>query len=88
MTKSVYVITPSIGSKHLDRCILSVKTQTYTDVKHIVVLDGVCLLDEHSSVFDGVTIIRLPFNTGAGGISVDLSTTQYAVYFVMDILHS
>jgi len=36
----VSVITPTTGSLHLAECIASVREQTYTNIEHIVVVDG------------------------------------------------
>ena len=36
----VTVITPTTGSQHLADCIRSVRSQTYSNVEHIVVVDG------------------------------------------------
>lgn len=36
----VAVVTPTIGSKHLTKCIDSVDKQTYSDVLHYVFIDG------------------------------------------------
>jgi Glycosyl transferase family 2 len=37
--KSATIITPTIGTKHLSQCIMSVKNQT-VPVKHLIVIDG------------------------------------------------
>ena len=65
----VAVVTPTIGSEHLVRCIDSVDKQTYADLTHYVFIDG-----EHSelSVLDkieGATKVRkvtLEENVGRG----------------------
>ena len=36
----VAVVTPTIGSEHLEQCIESVSKQTYNDVIHYIVKDG------------------------------------------------
>ena len=43
--KSVTVITPTIGQKHLIKAIESVHNQTYMNVKHLVVVDGLEYFD-------------------------------------------
>jgi len=40
MKKSVVVITPSIGSSKLVDAINSVQEQTYSNIKHLIVIDG------------------------------------------------
>jgi glycosyltransferase involved in cell wall biosynthesis len=40
MKMKVAVVTPTIGSKHLTKCIDSVDKQTYPDVLHYVFIDG------------------------------------------------
>lgn len=69
---TVVVITPTIGSKHLARCISSVAKQDYRLVEHLVVVDG----PEHYGAVAGLVghastdrrrllpIQVLPFNTG------------------------
>ena len=65
----VAVVTPTIGSEHLVRCVDSVDKQTYSDLTHYVFIDG-----EHSelSVLDkieGATKVRkvtLEENVGKG----------------------
>lgn len=39
--KSVVIITPTIGSDHLKQCVESVQNQTYSNIKHLVVIDGI-----------------------------------------------
>ena len=36
----VAVVTPTIGSSHLKKCLESVDNQTYTDIVHYVFIDG------------------------------------------------
>lgn len=40
MSRSVSVITPTTGNKFLSECVTSVRSQTYDNVEHIVVVDG------------------------------------------------
>jgi glycosyltransferase involved in cell wall biosynthesis len=66
----VAVITPTIGTKHLEKNLDSVSKQTYKNLKHIVVCDGpqydakVFKIAQH---YDHVTMFKLPENTGANG---------------------
>lgn len=66
----VAIITPTIGTKHLEKNLDSVSKQTYKNLKHIVVCDGpqydvsVRKITRH---YDGATLFNLPENTGAGG---------------------
>ena len=36
----VAIVTPTIGSEHLEQCIQSVQNQTYSDLTHYIFLDG------------------------------------------------
>ena len=70
----ITVITPTIGTAHLARAIASVQAQSYGKVEHLVVVDGpdgaaaaeraVPAAPRHP-----VHLLRLPFNTGAGGFN-------------------
>lgn len=59
--RSVTIITPSVGRDTLQRNIDSVKAQTYSNVKHLIVWDGV----EPKIPVDWQ--IKLPWNVGANG---------------------
>jgi glycosyltransferase involved in cell wall biosynthesis len=68
----VAIITPTIGTKHLEQNLLSVKYQTYKNLKHVVVCDG----DEYyfkvkyptkECDHDNLIVMNLPENTGANG---------------------
>lgn len=63
--EEVTVITPTTGGKGLKKAIESVEGQTYSNIKHLVVIDGpgVVIKDDVSGVFT----TRTPWNTGAGG---------------------
>jgi hypothetical protein len=67
----VAIITPTIGTKHLDKNLESVSKQTYENVKHVVVCDGPKYEDEvNFRLIKGehdVSLLTLPENTGAGG---------------------
>lgn len=70
--KSVIVITPTIGSPKLEDAIRSVQAQTYSNINHLLVVDGE---QYKNAVYDVVletagnlpTIQVLPYNTGKTG---------------------
>lgn len=75
--KSVTVITPSIGSEKLQDALRSVQSQTYNNITHLVVADG---LEEYQDrVLDviqrtyvsrpdkNLVLVSAPENTGANG---------------------
>lgn len=72
MTKSVSIITPTTGSKFLSECISSVRTQTYNNVEHIIVIDGYSRLSQTNSILKHLNfpngknehICVLPYPTG------------------------
>jgi glycosyltransferase involved in cell wall biosynthesis len=67
----VAIITPTIGTKHLDKNVESVYNQTYENTKHIVVCDG----PEYEQIVarkilhyrSKTKLLSLPENTGSGG---------------------
>lgn len=66
--KSVTVVTPSILSDKLIDAIESVSNQTYSNLTHLVVIDG----EEHRSKMPRLSkknlkFMTLPWNTGANG---------------------
>lgn len=70
----VAIVTPTVGSKDLRRCIESVQTQIYRDIKHCVFVDGAQHEDqvndiiENARMFDvPVAISTLAENVGSGG---------------------
>jgi|SRR6185503_5958378 len=76
INKPVTVITPTIGKETLNKAVLSVAQQTYTNVKHLVVIDGnefdSKVADELSNYeiersSGRLTICALPWNTGKNG---------------------
>lgn len=72
MEKSVVVITPSIGSPKLLDAIESVQEQTYKNLKHLVVIDGLEHWDKSKDlkVVAGkrqLQIVCTPENTGSKG---------------------
>jgi glycosyltransferase involved in cell wall biosynthesis len=72
----VSIITPTIGSPELGKLLESINLQTYIDIEHIIVIDGVReygqkvhkILKEVPAA-DSIQrhIIELPYNTGANG---------------------
>ena len=75
--KSVTVITPTIGSSKLRDAIRSVQEQTYSNINHLLVIDGDKYFDsayhelyaEYSpeNAKKTVTSLKLPYNTGKAG---------------------
>jgi glycosyltransferase involved in cell wall biosynthesis len=66
----VAIITPTIGTKHLEKNVESVSKQTYKNLKHIVVSDGPQYDSKVFNItesYDNVKMMNLPENTGAGG---------------------
>lgn len=66
----VAVITPTTGSKYLNKCLHSVSKQTYSNIEHYVVIDGPkyeTLAKDILVGYNDKTVITLPHNTGAGG---------------------
>lgn len=73
--KSVVVITPTTGADKIKDAILSVAAQTYPNVKHLIVIDGLEFESDFSHVMEKVyqhhdvdpTVIQLNDNVGANG---------------------
>ena len=66
--KSVTVITPSIGSMKLQQALRSVKSQTYKNLNHLIVVDGPQYENAVRFMVNGeATVCALPENTGANG---------------------
>jgi glycosyltransferase involved in cell wall biosynthesis len=68
----VAIITPTIGTKHLEKNLESVSKQTYMSFKHIIVCDGPQYQDKVYDIvkpyaYNNVKVINLPENTGADG---------------------
>lgn len=69
----VTVVTPTIGTPYLERCIASVQAQTLPGVEHLLVVDG----QEHAEAVEAIVaafqfknpihVMVLPFNTGKDG---------------------
>ena len=71
--KKIIVVTPTIGTEHLKRCIESVQWQTMLGVEHLIVIDGPEYADKVEKIVEPyrlrnpVRTMVLPFNVGAGG---------------------
>lgn len=65
----VAVVTPTIGSKHLSKCIESVDKQTYENLTHYVFMDGMQYWKQVDEIVEGaekVKVIKLEENIGKG----------------------
>lgn len=68
--KSVTVITPSIGSMKLQQALRSVKSQTYKNLNHLIVVDGPQYENAVRFMVNGeASICVLQENTGANGFN-------------------
>lgn len=76
--KSVIVVTPTIGFPKLADAIRSVQEQTYSNIKHLIVVDGVeywknvmdhipVTFDYEDKSSDNIIVTTIPFNTGKNG---------------------
>lgn len=74
--KSVVVLTPSVGSPHLNQCIESLQQQSYARLEHVVVADGpeaatavrqMELTWSSREVRHPLRFVYLPYNTGGKG---------------------
>jgi len=63
----VAVVTPTIGSEHLEQCIESVRKQSYEDVVHYIVIDGLDVkVPSYLHNLPDIKFIRLDENVGKG----------------------
>lgn len=65
----VSIITPTTGNPFLKECIESVKAQTYTDIQHLVVVDGQERWEAANAIlketdFPQTSLITLPYSIG------------------------
>ena len=72
--KSVVVITPTIGSPKLKDAIDSVQKQTYGNIQHLIVVDGIehfnsAVANLPNTVDANIKFLPLPYNTGANGFN-------------------
>ena len=71
--KKVIVVTPTIGTPYLARCIESVQSQDLLGVEHLIVVDGHEYADAVERIVEPyllkkpLRVMVLPFNVGAGG---------------------
>jgi glycosyltransferase involved in cell wall biosynthesis len=67
------VITPTVGTSYLTRCIESVQRQSLLGVEHLIVVDGHEYADKVHDMVEPyrsknpIHVMVLPFNTGSGG---------------------
>lgn len=69
MKMKVAVVTPTIGSEHLAKCIGSVDKQSYSDVVHYVFADGIEYFEKIKDCVEGapkVKLVSLEDNVGKG----------------------
>ena len=59
MKMKVAVITPTIGTKYLNKCIESVDNQTYQDLTHYVFMDGIQYWKEVDEIIEGSEKVRV-----------------------------
>ena len=65
----VAVVTPTIGSEHLTKCIQSVDEQTYGDLTHYIFIDGNQYKSKVEEIIEGASKVRtitLEENVGKG----------------------
>lgn len=67
----VAVVTPTIGSKHLEKCVQSVNNQSYENITHYIFADGMQYFDAIQNVVDKdeytkTKLIALEENVGKG----------------------
>jgi glycosyltransferase involved in cell wall biosynthesis len=65
----VAVVTPTIGSEHLSKCIESVDNQTYEDLTHYVFIDGLQYAEDVECALEGASKVKTIFledNVGKG----------------------
>lgn len=67
----VAVVTPTIGSKHLEKCVQSVNNQSYENITHYIFADGMQYFDVIQNVVDKdeyskTKLIALEENVGKG----------------------
>lgn len=74
--KQAVVITPTVGSHKIVDAVNSVAMQTYSNVEHLIVIDGPEFEHKFSSNFaydhdllDKIKRVTLPLNTGANGFN-------------------
>jgi glycosyltransferase involved in cell wall biosynthesis len=71
MTPKVFIITATVGTEFLEKCIESVQKQDYINLEHVVVCDGEQYVDKVRNIVEKyqsgkipIKQIVLPWNTG------------------------
>ena len=62
----VAIVTPTIGSEHLQRCLDSVRKQSYKDIEHYIFIDGKEHEEKVRTITKNETHILLEQNVGKG----------------------
>lgn len=62
--EKVYIITATVGTELLIKCVESVQKQDYVNIEHILVYDGINNMKEQLYDYDNLTKLILPWNTG------------------------
>ena len=65
----VAIVTPTIGSKHLKKCIDSVDKQSYENITHYIFIDGIEHFEEVENIAEGASrtkFVALEENVGKG----------------------
>ena len=65
----VAVVTPTIGSEHLSKCVESVDNQTYENLTHYVFIDGLQYAEDVECALEGASKVKTVFledNVGKG----------------------
>jgi glycosyltransferase involved in cell wall biosynthesis len=81
--KSVTVLTPCVGTAKVADAIASVQAQTYSNIQHVIVLDGGGFYNDLAKnvvpevLPDNVILTSIPFNTGKNGFN---GQRNYAAY--------
>ena len=57
----VAVITPTIGTDYLSKCVSSVENQTYENLTHYVFVDGNQYFDASISKLEGASKVKINF---------------------------
>lgn len=66
----VTIITPTTGHPKLKQALDSVKVQTYSNIQHLIVIDGEQPVDANLlTQYSQADVLALPYNTGAGGFN-------------------
>lgn len=90
---SVTIVTSTIGTEFLKQCIASVQYQKYTNVKHVIIIDGAfydekvrAIVNEYKSPLIPLQIVSLPDNTGSDGRCGHHKYAAYSYLAVSDYI--